>query len=72
MLVMVFSLYRTPFPQPHPDPTQHPKTRQKPPETDPIGLKGAETDRNGSNDWTFRKLSGVGDGGGFVGLGGGV
>ena len=51
---------------PHTDPTQHPNTRQEPPETDRIGLR-TETYRNGLK-WTFCKLSGVGDGG-FVGMG---
>ena len=47
---MIFlSLTEAPSPRPHPDPTQHPKTRQKPPKTklDQNGPKRTELDRIG-------------------------
>ena len=67
---MIFlSLTETPLPEsptpprPHPDPTQHPKTREKSPEKDRIGPKHTEMDRIGR----FASSLGWGTGGGFVG-----
>ena len=52
-LVMFFSLTEPPLPDPTPTPQDSPESARN-------GLNWIETDRNGSN-WTFRKLSGVGD-----------
>ena len=73
-LVIFFSLTEAPLPDPTQHPEMHPKQTRNRPETEPKQTQRSQTEPNGPETepkWTEIKRSGVGQPGGFVGVGGG-